>query len=98
MFPTAPTWVAGRVPRRAERSKKCLCQKRSARQCVIRTNPGEVQDRGAARAWWLGVDEDAEPSWHPLIYDSTGIYGDDVIARLAHEFEAVRNHDAIAHS
>jgi hypothetical protein len=49
---------------------------------------------GAARVWWPGVDEDAEPSWHPLIYDSTGSYGDDVIARLAHEFE-VQSHDTI---
>ena len=49
---------------------------------------------GAARVWWPGVDEDADPAWHPLIYDGTGRYEDDVIARLAHEFE-VQSHDTI---
>ncbi|MBA3808524.1 MAG: hypothetical protein H0X28_09060 [Solirubrobacterales bacterium] len=41
---------------------------------------------GAARVWWPGVDEDSEPSWHPLIYDSTGFYGEGALERLATEF------------
>jgi hypothetical protein len=42
---------------------------------------------GAARVWWPGVDEHSDQSWHPLIYDSTGVYGDDALRRLAIEFE-----------
>jgi hypothetical protein len=41
---------------------------------------------GAARVWHPGVDEDSEARWHPLIYDSTGTYGDDALDRLAAEF------------
>jgi hypothetical protein len=42
---------------------------------------------GAARVWWPGVDEHSDQSWHPLIYDSTGVYGEDALRRLAIEFE-----------
>lgn len=45
---------------------------------------------GAARVWWPGVAEHSDQSWHPLIYDSTGVYGDDVLRRLAIEFERQR--------
>ncbi len=49
---------------------------------------------GAGRVWWPGVDEETEPSWHPLIYDSTGTYGEEAITRIAGEF-AVQPHDTI---
>jgi hypothetical protein len=42
---------------------------------------------GAARVWWPGVADHSDQSWHPLIYDSTGVYGDDALRRLAIEFE-----------
>jgi len=42
---------------------------------------------GAARVWWPGVDESSDPSWHPLVYDSTGVYGEDALRQLAVEFE-----------
>lgn len=44
---------------------------------------------GAARVWWPGVDTDSEPSWHPLIYDSTKHYGERALERLAAEFVKV---------
>ncbi|MCK9248673.1 MAG: hypothetical protein M0P31_06815 [Solirubrobacteraceae bacterium] len=30
---------------------------------------------GAARVWWPGVDDDADPRAHPLVMDRTGRYG-----------------------
>jgi hypothetical protein len=42
---------------------------------------------GAARVWWPGVDAGGNPSFHPLIYDHTGVYGEDTLRRLAAEFE-----------
>jgi hypothetical protein len=44
---------------------------------------------GAARVWWPGVDADAHPSWHPLIYDPTREYGDGALERLAVEFTMI---------
>lgn len=41
---------------------------------------------GAVRVWWPGADQDTEPSFHPLIYDSTGFYGEAALERLAAEF------------
>ena len=45
---------------------------------------------GSARIWWPRVDDDSEPSWHPLIYDRSGEYGVEALERLAGEF-AVKN-------
>jgi hypothetical protein len=42
---------------------------------------------GAARVWWPGVDEESDPSRHPLVYDSTGVYGEDTLQRLTIELE-----------
>src|ERR1700677_5025279 len=42
---------------------------------------------GAARVWWPGVNPDSDPWVHPLIYDSTRIYGEDALRQLAAEFE-----------
>jgi hypothetical protein len=36
--------------------------------------------------WWPGVDENSKSDRHPLIYDSTGAYGEDALDRLAEEF------------
>jgi hypothetical protein len=52
---------------------------------------------GAARVWWPGVDHDSEPSWHPLIYDSSGIYGDEALEQLAAEF-ALKSGESIGFS
>ena len=41
---------------------------------------------GAARIWMPGVGEHPDHTWHPLIHDSTGIYGEDALRRLADEF------------
>jgi hypothetical protein len=41
---------------------------------------------GAARIWMPGVEENSDPRWHPLIYDSTGVYGEQALERLAAEF------------
>ncbi|HTU79393.1 MAG TPA: hypothetical protein VMF09_11590 [Solirubrobacteraceae bacterium] len=41
---------------------------------------------GAVRVWWPGVDENCVASWHPLIHDSRGFYGEDVVERLAEQF------------
>lgn len=41
---------------------------------------------GACRIWFPGVDPDSEKRWHPLIYDSTGSYGEEAIQRLAAVF------------
>jgi len=41
---------------------------------------------GAIRVWFPGVDEDSEARWHPLIYDSTGAYGEKALARIAAAF------------
>ena len=41
---------------------------------------------GAVRIWMPGVREHLDPSWHPLIHDATGIYGEDALRRLAAEF------------
>ena len=43
---------------------------------------------GAARVWWPGVNADCSPTWHPLIHDSRGIYGEAALDRLAAEFAA----------
>jgi hypothetical protein len=40
---------------------------------------------GAARVWWPGVGEDSDP-FHPVIFDPTGVYGEDALERLAKEF------------
>jgi len=40
---------------------------------------------GAARVWWPGVGEDSDP-FHPVIFDATGVYGEDALERLAREF------------
>ena len=40
---------------------------------------------GAARVWWPGVSEDSDP-FHPVIFDGTGVYGEDALERLAREF------------
>jgi hypothetical protein len=40
---------------------------------------------GAARVWWPGVSEDSDP-FHPVIFDATGVYGEDALERLAREF------------
>ena len=40
---------------------------------------------GAARVWWPGVREDSDP-FHPVIFDPTGVYGEDALERLAREF------------
>jgi hypothetical protein len=42
---------------------------------------------GAARVWWPGVDQNSIPAFHPLIFDHTGVYGDDALHHLAKEFE-----------
>ncbi len=44
--------------------------------------------KGAARVWWPGVGADCVPSWHPLIHDGRGIYGEAALDRLAAEFAA----------
>jgi hypothetical protein len=44
---------------------------------------------GAGRVWWPGVDKDALPSWHPLIYDDTKRYGEETLGRMAAEFSRV---------
>ncbi len=41
---------------------------------------------GAVRIWMPGVREHPDPTWHPLIHDSTGIYGEEALQRLADEF------------
>lgn len=41
---------------------------------------------GAARIWWPGVDEDAEPRRHPLILDKQGRYGTRALEILADGF------------
>ncbi len=41
---------------------------------------------GAVRVWMPGVRERLDPSWHPLIHDTTGVYGEDALLRLAAEF------------
>lgn len=43
---------------------------------------------GAARVWWPGVDEDSQPSRHPLILYRTGVYGEHALQRLARELDA----------
>ena len=40
---------------------------------------------GAARVWWPGVSKDSDP-FHPVIFDATGVYGEDALERLAKEF------------
>jgi hypothetical protein len=40
---------------------------------------------GAARVWWPGVREGSDP-FHPVIFDPTGVYGEDALERLAREF------------
>jgi hypothetical protein len=40
---------------------------------------------GAARVWWPGVSEDSDP-FHPVIFDATGVYGEDALERLSREF------------
>jgi hypothetical protein len=40
---------------------------------------------GAARVWWPGVSEGSDP-FHPVIFDATGVYGEDALERLAREF------------
>jgi hypothetical protein len=37
---------------------------------------------GAVRVWMPGVGEHLDPSWHPLIHDPTGVYGEDTLRRL----------------
>jgi hypothetical protein len=44
---------------------------------------------GAARVWWPGVDEDAQPSWHPLVVESRKEYRDEALERLAVEFTKI---------
>jgi hypothetical protein len=41
---------------------------------------------GAVRIWFPGVDADSEPWWHPLIYEMSGVYGDEALDRIAAEF------------
>gem|GEM_PF-1486392 len=41
---------------------------------------------GAVRIWFPGVDADSEPWWHPLIYEMSGVYGDEALDRLVAEF------------
>lgn len=41
---------------------------------------------GAIRIWMPGIREHPDPSWHPLIHDTTGVYGGDALRRLAAEF------------
>jgi hypothetical protein len=41
---------------------------------------------GAVRVWMPGVREHTDSSWHPLIHDPTGVYGEDALRRLAAEF------------
>jgi hypothetical protein len=41
---------------------------------------------GAVRVWWPGVTKDSSPSWHPLILDPSGFYGDNEIEQLAEQF------------
>ena len=41
---------------------------------------------GAVRIWMPGVGEHPDVSWHPLIHDSTGIYGSEALQRLSAEF------------
>jgi hypothetical protein len=41
---------------------------------------------GAVRVWWPGVSKDSSPSWHPLILDPSGFYGDNEIEQLAEQF------------
>jgi hypothetical protein len=43
---------------------------------------------GAARVWWPGVCEDSDP-FHPVIFDPTGVYGEDALERLAREFRVL---------
>jgi hypothetical protein len=71
IWPTAPIYVI--EPRESRTDNNLLPHRLGAYN-------------GAARVWWPGVDDDSEPSWHPLIYDSTGIYGEDALERLAAEF------------
>jgi hypothetical protein len=49
---------------------------------------------GAVRIWLPGVDADSQRAWHPLIYEMSGVYGDDALDRLAAEF-AHRSPDSI---
>jgi hypothetical protein len=41
---------------------------------------------GAARIWWPGVDDDADPRDHPLVLDRMGRYGPRAIEVLAERF------------
>ena len=38
---------------------------------------------GAARVWWPGVSTHSDPLEHPLIYDPSGLYGQDSLEKLA---------------
>jgi len=44
---------------------------------------------GAGRVWWPGVDRDAHPPWHPLIYEPSKEYGEAALARIGSEFTTV---------
>ncbi len=50
---------------------------------------------GAARVWWPGVDRDSEASWHPLIYDRAGVYGEEALERIAREFSLKAGETAV---
>lgn len=41
---------------------------------------------GAARIWWPGVDDDADPRDHPLVLDRMGRYGPRAVEVLAERF------------
>jgi hypothetical protein len=41
---------------------------------------------GAARVWWPGVSTHSDPLEHPLIYDPSGLYGQDSLEKLAAVF------------
>jgi hypothetical protein len=45
---------------------------------------------GAVRIWFPGVDANSERGWHPLIYEMSGVYGDEAVERLAGEFAHAR--------
>jgi len=45
---------------------------------------------GAVRIWFPGVDANSERGWHPLIYEMSGVYGDEAVERLAGEFAHTR--------
>lgn len=51
---------------------------------------------GAVRVWWPGVDADAQPAWHPLIYDPTREYGEGALGRLAVEFTTISDSAQLA--